>query len=38
MTGEVLAEISDVSVWTFISELNHCAMIVVRNTIMSVFE
>jgi hypothetical protein len=38
MNGEVLADLSDVSVWTFISELNHCAMIVAHNIIMSVFE
>jgi hypothetical protein len=38
MNGEVLADLSDVSVWTFISELNHCAMIVAYNTIMSIFE
>jgi hypothetical protein len=38
MNVEVLADLSDVSVWTFISELNHCSMIVAHNTIMSVFE
>jgi len=38
MNVEVLADLSDVSVWTLISELNHCSMVVAYNTIMSVFE
>jgi hypothetical protein len=38
MNGEVLTDLSDASVWTLISELNNCAMIVAHNTIMSVFE